>query len=409
MYIKAKKVVLFLLVTLLPIGLLISFVSSDLNTSATDTLTPYESSTELTLDGLANEAAWGSATPLTVTTTMGTLAGTQVTLKAVYTSTNIYVLASWADSTFSITRGRYNVSGGIFNEKLSEGGSEDRIALLWEIGTVDGFNVSGGAVKCHGFSTVNLSAGEKADMWHIKAARGGGYSSATTTGITIDPTTFEVTAGTVNLVGYADDKFVDETDRHGDDGDSPYKDNTNGTHAAWIEASPTDWIDAMILTETEINNGEAINITEALTNSWANLTTAVNSYVALNANVPRHILRMPTDSHGDIEVGMTWNDGVWTVETKRALDTMNNDDVIFDDTTAGEYLFSLAIMDNEGQEDEPPVTHSTYSGPIALTFTTPGNDNGEPAIPGFNLLIFIGSISAISIILLKVRSKSKDI
>lgn len=69
------------------------------------------------------------------------------------------------------------------------------------------------------------------------------------------------------------------------------------THAAWIEASPTNWIDAMILIETEINNGEAINITEAYklqkpTNSWANLTTAVNSYVALNANVPRHILRM---------------------------------------------------------------------------------------------------------------------
>ncbi|MCK4383395.1 MAG: hypothetical protein KAW66_08895, partial [Candidatus Lokiarchaeota archaeon] len=135
---KSNKILLLVVVLLLPIGLFMTLVSSDLQTSAADTLTPYESSSELTLDGIANEAAWSSASPLVVTTTLGTLGGTQVTIKAVYTTANIYILATWADSTFSVTRDKYNVSGGVFDQGLDGSNSEDRIALLWEIGTIEG-------------------------------------------------------------------------------------------------------------------------------------------------------------------------------------------------------------------------------------------------------------------------------
>ena len=141
---KSKKAILFTFVIALPIGLLISSASSNLQLSAADTFTPYKSSIELTLDGVGDEAAWESATPLVVTTAPGiqVLANTQVTLKAVYTSAHIYILASWADSTLSITRDKYNVSGGVFDADLAESNSEDRIAFLWEIGTVAGFNSS---------------------------------------------------------------------------------------------------------------------------------------------------------------------------------------------------------------------------------------------------------------------------
>jgi len=386
----------------LPIGLFITIATSDLNISAVDPLTPYESSSELTPDGIANEAAWSSASALVVTTTGGTLTGTQVTIKAVYTTANIYILASWADTTFSVTRDKYNVSGGSFNQGLDGSNSEDRIALLWEIGTIEGFNSSGGSIKCHGLGTVNFTnPGEKADMWHVKAARGGGATSASiVSALSIDNSSYEATAGTVTLTGYADDKFVDHETRKSDAGSASYSDNTNGTHAAWIEAAPSDWIDAMVLTQSEINAGEAINITKGLQNGWVNLTWAVSNYTSLNANVPRHILGTPVGSRGDIEVGMTWSDGIWTVEMKRALDTTNIDDVIFNNTDSGVYLFSLAIMDNQGQ-GTLSVEHSTYSGPIGLTFTTPGP--GEAAIPGFDLFIVLGSIFAISIILLKLK------
>ncbi|MHA2390713.1 MAG: ethylbenzene dehydrogenase-related protein [Promethearchaeota archaeon] len=406
MYKNMKKLFLLLLVLIIPLGLLISAVSSNLQTSQGDILTPYESSTELTVDGIDNEAAWGSATPLAITTAQGTLANTEVTLKAVYTSSNIYILASWDDSTFSITRDKYNVSGGQFDQGLAGSNSEDRIALLWEIGTIEGFNSSGCATKCHGLGTVNFSnPGEIGDMWHVKAARGGGVTSAAiTSALTIDSTSYEATAGTISLVGYADDKHVDDADRQSDAGTSAYSDNTNGTHAAWIEANPSDWLDAMIITQAEISGGEAINITEGLENGWANLTWAVGNYTALNANVPRHILRTPAGSRGDIEVGMTWSDGTWTVEIKRELDTMNADDVAFTDTTSGMHHFSVAIMDNEGQ-GTTGISHSMYSGPIMLEFTTTG---AGAAIPGFNLLLILGSLVAISILLIKYKISRKN-
>jgi hypothetical protein len=263
MKIKFKKLILFLIVLLLPLGMLLSMVASDLKTSAADPFTAYESSSELTLDGVANEAAWVAATALKVTTTGGDLSLTEITLKAVYTATNIYIYASWADSTFSITRGRYNVSGYVYNQTLAAGGSEDRIAFLWEIGTVAGFSSSGCQVMCHSLDDhVELLTGELADIWHIKAARGGGLISATASDITVDNGTYELTAGTVSLHGYADDNYIDEMGMQNDAGNGSYKNNEEDDHAMWIEAAPTSWIDAMILTETEITDGETINVTK---------------------------------------------------------------------------------------------------------------------------------------------------
>ena len=106
---------------------------------------------------------------------------------------------------------------------------------------------------------------------------------------------------------------------------------------------------------------------------------------------------------------MTWSNGIWTVEIKRALDTMNTDDVIFNETDSGVYLFSLAIMDNQGQETST-IEHSTYYGPIGLTFTTPSPPGPGPdtAIPGFDLFIVLGSIFAISIILIRIKNKRRN-
>jgi len=406
MKLKFNKLILFLILITLPFGMLISLVASDLRTSAADPFTAYESSSELTVDGVADEAAWASATALAFTTSGGTLANTEVTIKSVYTATNIYMYATWADDTFSASRGRYNVSGYVYDQTLAAGGSEDRIALLWEIGTVTGFSSSGCDAKCHDLTTsVSLPAGEIADMWHIKAARGGGRISHAGSGFVVDASTYELTAGTVSLHGYADDKHVDDGGRTNDAGDGPYYNNAEDDHALWIEESPSSWIDAMIITDTEIAAGETINISAGIAGSWTNLTDAVDAYVALNANVPRHILRTPTSSHGDIEVAIKWVNGVYTVETKRELDTGNADDVAFDPTGTDTYLFSISIFDNEGQETDGPKEHSTYTGPIELSF---GVDTAPPApIPGYDLVIFMGGIFVISAIIVKIRMTRK--
>ncbi len=414
MKIKFKKLILLLIVTLLPFGMLISIAASDLRTSAADLFTAYESSTELTLDGVTDEEAWAAATALKVTTAGGDLSLTEITLKAIYTATNIYIYASWADSTFSITRGRYNVSGYLYDQNLAAGGSEDRIAFMWEIGTVAGFNSSGCQVMCHSLDDhVELSTGELADIWHIKAARGGGLISATTSGITIDTGTFELTAGTVSLHGYADDNHIDDAGMQNDAGNGPYKDNAEDGHAMWIEAAPTSWIDAMILTEAEITAGETINITKGVAGGWTNCTLAAETYEDLSANVPRHILRTPTLSHGDIEVALRWVNGVYTLETKRALDTGNVDDIAFDPTVDGTYLFSVALFDNQGQgeehdddhddhdddnhdddddHEESLLEHSIYTGPIALTFAI------RPLSPSILPIIIIGAFISVVVI-----------
>ncbi|MFQ6087870.1 MAG: hypothetical protein ACE5K0_03080, partial [Candidatus Methanofastidiosia archaeon] len=46
------------------------------------------------LDGDASDAAWSQASPLKIQT----LNGPEITLKAVYTETDIYILAIWSDS-----------------------------------------------------------------------------------------------------------------------------------------------------------------------------------------------------------------------------------------------------------------------------------------------------------------------
>ncbi|MFQ5454347.1 MAG: ethylbenzene dehydrogenase-related protein, partial [Candidatus Zixiibacteriota bacterium] len=194
-----------------------------------------------------------------------------------------------------------------------------------------------------------LPAGQTADMWHMKAARSLGVLSANQFGdLTVDANTHEVTTGKVTMVGYLDDKFVGEfTDsgdggRHGDAGGSTYARNRNAAKDGplYIETDPTDYIDAMILTQAEIDNGEAVLVTDVsdLASVWA-------KYAALSAVVPERILRPPAGSRGDVMQAGTWDNGVWYVEMKRALNTGNDDDAQF---TVGSFKFGLALIDNGG-------------------------------------------------------------
>ncbi len=291
--------------------------------------------------------------------------GRMVSMKAAVTLTDIYFLAKWDDATLSMTRGgSWSFDGSAWAK--SSGQNEDRLGMLWNISIPEeDWDARGCMNKCHtdiantnagNDHTTNaddayLPTGQKADMWHMKAARSLGTVSANQAGVlTIDPASHEVTAGEVSLVGYVDDKYVgDFTDsgdggRHGDAGGSTYSHNRNADKNApkYIETNPADYIDAMILRQAEIDNGEAL---EVATMAAGDLTNAWAVYAGFSAVVPERILRVPLDSRADVTQAAIWKDGVWYTEIKRALNTGNDDDAQF---TVGTFKFGVALIDNGG-------------------------------------------------------------
>jgi len=305
------------------------------------------------VDGDSGDAAWEKATEYEIP-----LGAVKTGIKAVYTEKDLFILASWNDSTFSIVRGGSWVwDGNAWNSKR-EGQAEDRIAFFWPINIPD-FQSKGCLVKCHpsyGVSGAFLdNPGEKGDMWHMKAARSLGVISQSQSGSPVIGDDHQATAGTFTLVGYIDDKYVTYEDaanlpedggRHGDSGSSTYGRNRNKDKSAplYLEKNPTDYLDAMILKKSEVDKGETIEIAKATVDEinqyWGN-------HQRLGAVVPERILREPSESRADVRQAGTWSNGKWTVEIKRALDTGNDDDVQFSDLSLN-YLFGVSVMDNAG-------------------------------------------------------------
>ena len=86
-----------------------------------------------TIDGIAGDAAWEQAAPLIAKVKDGGIGPVDVTLHAVYDTENVYFLIEWADETESVTD--------------PEAG--DRLAMLWQITEVVGFNIVGCNQACH--------------------------------------------------------------------------------------------------------------------------------------------------------------------------------------------------------------------------------------------------------------------
>lgn len=359
-----------------------------------------------TVDGDASDAAWADAVALTIPlgetanppndpSKVNNCAGCHafsssisVTVKAVHTADQIFILTEWPDPTASFTRGNSWVfTGGAWDRSTDHPDqSEDRIAYFFPIGSITGdpYSTGGCMTKCHMYYPTDndphvsthgivddawLSSGT-ADMWHSKAARSGAIRGASASGITVDNATHEVTGGTITLDGYMDDKWVgvwkDDTQngedggRYGDAGTSTYSHNriSDKSRPKYMEKNPTDYADAMFLLQSEIDGGECVgDATNGVSDSDA--ATYWPAYEALNAVVPERILRNPAGSRGDILFSATWTGGKWTTELSRKLNTGNTDDVQFTDL-AKEYLFNVAEFDNSRHGYEHRVSASYY-------------------------------------------------
>jgi hypothetical protein len=92
--------------------------------------------------------------------------------------------------------------------------------------------------------------------------------------------------------------------------------------------------------------------------SDADAATYWPAYQALNAIVPERIIRFPDGSRADIVFGAIWQNGIWTAELSRALDTLHDDDIQFD--IVQEYLFNVAAFENSrhGYEHRTSETYT---------------------------------------------------
>ena len=84
--------------------------------------------------------------------------------------------------------------------------------------------------------------------------------------------------------------------------------------------------------------------------------------------VPNYITRPPSGSRGDVKAKGIWADGKWTIELSRALNTGNDDDVVFD--PAQTLLFGVARYEIAGKKANPKIDQPLFnSGEITELLT----------------------------------------
>ncbi|MEE9594883.1 MAG: ethylbenzene dehydrogenase-related protein, partial [Candidatus Hydrothermarchaeales archaeon] len=322
---------------------------TEANAGYSTILTADRTTEAITVDGFTNEASWTNAKALASPVQDGSIGELDVVLRALYDDDYIYIHASWPDPTESVDKRQWTFG----DSEWVKSGDEDRLAIFWNIDdSIKGFNIGGCAMLCHGDRMHANAPGEKADSWHWKASR-------------------------TNPVGYADDKFVNETvapyeldpfgvptrwtGRYGDakiGGSYGENINEDKTGPMYYEPNPTDLRDARFIFQSEVDNDEAVEITPTAS-------------FDIGDTVPGYVLEKPVGSRGDVEAKGVWKDGVWSLEIKRKLNTGHDDDVQFD--VANIYRFGVAVMDNAGGFEGYGHGHSFDLGARTLEFGGTGS------------------------------------
>jgi hypothetical protein len=298
------------------------------------------------LDGKI-DAVWKEAKAVKIPVTGGANlpnGSTEVTLKAVYTDTDVFFLAQWRDKTQSYQRAPWKKQADGSWVKLKDpndkGGDsnqyyEDKFAMIWNI-NVAGFEAAGCMVACHagepGKAYGNKYANnpdELADIWHWKSVRTG-------------------------PVGQVDDQYLDST-RYDKD------------------KSP----EAGRKSDPRTGGGYADNFSDdkKLPKFGAKGNKPAPPYWILDqekepfddgkykpGNEVAGILVAPfAGDRGDISAKAVWSKGIWTLELSRKLTTGGKFDVQFNDLSK-QYAFGAAVFDNA------QVRHAFATVPYKLSF-----------------------------------------
>ena len=303
------------------------------------------------LDGVANDAVWAAARPMTVRLTGGVnFAGgkgeTTATMKAVASGDSIYFLIQYADPTQSIRRGPYQKqpdgSWKKLKDPMDKGGDdnvyyEDKWAMIWSIdNSIARFDDKGCAVACHTgegkpFGNKYLaSAGQLGDMWHMKSMR-------------------------TAPLGKVDDQYLDHTrydpkaspnaGRKSDPGGPEY------TGFDLVDGKP----------KFMHRNGKPTNAGGTHYIVDGEQVPFDDGKFKPGDEVASYLIHPLKGDRADIHVAIRWDNGVWTSEVRRKLVTDSKLDVQFKDL-AGSYGFGLAAFDNA------QVQHATGDEPLYLRF-----------------------------------------
>ena len=183
-----------------------------------------------------------------------------------------------------------------------------------------------------------------------------------------------------SLIWYMDQEdgyTTTDAGRRGDDGVSPYRSNHTNDKSAplYMELSPENFLDALVLTQDEIDTGEVIS-TDPDNPDYVGQTAVARAwsrYETLEALVPDNILTTPTASRGDILHAATWQDGTWIHEFKRKLSTGNDDDVEFSYNTSMNSVSPFSTIAG-GEKFHP---HITLTEMVNIKYFASGNVNGS--------------------------------
>ncbi|MCS3923735.1 ethylbenzene dehydrogenase-related protein [Methanosalsum natronophilum] len=268
-----------------------------------------------------------------------------LTIKAAYDNENIYFLFEFESEDMAypgIFHDYYRYENG---EWVRDGYSEDRMTMLMGDHHVNSFDTLGCYVACHDdfrFMPDAPSSDEVSDHEYF----GGVLGASDIRKYIPESRGEEVTWDNVvsqeeldqlreenvfldlihwrahrsNPIGYSDSQYVLEY-RHSDTGQSPYYTNWDDENEQPAYMFNSDITGFAALSWSSIENKEiGINDYYYLSEDIAVPFDPEHEWED-GDTIPRRILTEPTESRGQITADGTWEDGLWTVELVRKLDT----------------------------------------------------------------------------------------
>ncbi|MCP4460205.1 MAG: hypothetical protein GY816_19600 [Cytophagales bacterium] len=289
---------------------------------------------------------------------------------------DIYFLIEWDDAEDSKDRQSWYFDS---SDKLWKGEHkyandandkfyEDKFAFLFPIGTVDGFSSQSCYATCHTASSITTpkdkhtrhyltTTGQKIDMWHWKRVRGTHNDRVDDQRIyAVDAPYTSGSNGRGGDTGTGQSGYSDNSqtlNNGSEDVSVPMYIVPDGTDYYWISEADVAG-DAKLVTAVDADgvltyDGGTIDPTG---DADYNQGTGTKRF-------PSILTRDFTGDRADIEVIAVHTGSGWVCEVKRALDTGNDDDVVFASGT--DLPFGFAIFNNAA------IAHA-IKGSLTLTF-----------------------------------------
>ena len=308
------------------------------------------------LDGSGDDLAWQVAPARVLDATANGIPPFQVTIKSAYDAEKIYFLVQYPDLNKDVIRApwAYNAEKKAWERQDDSFGDEDEFGFYWNV-NIPNYEVKCCADLCHDQDPNNkkmyTAKGTWVDIWQFNGARslpmGWGRDMRLTDNPDADPSG-----------GFVKDEGFDTNSGHADNVQS-----LNGVDVPlyWKPFSGAGGVsvgDAVFLLQSEIDSGYAKKIVSV--GADGTLTDETGASVPAFARIPGRILSAPAGpSWSDIQAVGNWQNGIWTVEFARKLNTGHADDIQFD--TAKEYYFDIYIKTRQaGEQDRQTVSVSKF-------------------------------------------------